>query len=72
MAGVVEEPAAADGTDDTLSVLGDGGVVALRSQPAASASETAAARVISFIVVSELNVPSICKGRARSPVTSPP
>jgi hypothetical protein len=61
LAGVVEEPAAADGTDDTLSVLGDGGVEVLRSQPAASASETAAASAINFIVVSGMNVPYTCK-----------
>jgi hypothetical protein len=48
-AGVVEDPAAACGIGDELSVFGDGGVVGLRSQPAASASETATAIVRNFM-----------------------
>src|SRR5438067_2321855 len=48
-AGVVEDPAAAWEIGDELSVFGDGGVVGLRSQPAASASETAMPSVRSFM-----------------------
>ena len=48
-----EPPVPACGTDDELSVFGDGGVVGLlRSQPAASPSETARARVQSFMEIS--------------------
>ena len=46
----VLEPAAADeGSDDVVSVFGDGVGVALRSQPAAKASDRAATRVRSLI-----------------------
>jgi len=46
---VVVDPEAADGTEDVVSVFGDGVGVALRSQPAAKASETAAAKVRNLI-----------------------
>jgi hypothetical protein len=49
LAGVVLEPVAAEGRDEVVSVFGDGGVLALRSQPAAKASETAATRVRNLI-----------------------
>lgn len=38
------DPAAADGSDDVVSVFGDGVGVELRSQPAAKASERAATK----------------------------
>jgi hypothetical protein len=49
LAELVVEPAAEEGSGDVLSVLGDGVGVALRSQPAAKASDRAATRVRSLI-----------------------
>src|SRR3954465_9531069 len=63
--GVVEEPAAAEGTDDVVSVFGDGAFDSLRSQPAAKASDTAAIRVSSLIVCSGQRVCRACKLDAR-------
>jgi len=55
LAGVAEDPAAACGTTDEVSVFGDGVVVVLRSHPAARRAASAMAKVHSFIVVSVSN-----------------
>ena len=47
---VVEDPAAACGTADEVSVFGDGVVAVLRSHPATSAAAKARVRTHSFIV----------------------
>src|ERR1051325_12087736 len=50
LAGVVVDPAAAGLTGDTLSGFGDGGVLGVRSQPAASTSAIAKQPAESLIV----------------------
>jgi hypothetical protein len=65
LADVALDPAAAEGTDDCVSVFGDGVVLVLRSQPAAKASETAAIRVSSLIMCSAKKVSTGCKMNAR-------
>ena len=50
-ADVVEDPAAAEGTADELSVFGDGGVAVLRSHPDRSTREKTSAAVHRFIIV---------------------
>jgi hypothetical protein len=67
---LVVEPDAADGTDDVVSVFGDGVGVALRSQPAAKASEAAAARVRNLIHALRLGViPGFLQDRCPCPCT---
>src|SRR5205085_1783904 len=69
-AGVTEDPAAAWGTADEVSVFGDGVVVVLRSHPATSTAARASAKVHSFIVVS-VSSPGSCKRRTMRARGSP-